>query len=244
MGISAVWAHASGWLDIRELDDGRYELRGRARDRKVHVPHSPCVMDYPIELIGLIFESFGPIFTCDEIARDIDGSEAALDVQHSVQAYFQDSIFSRPVKILDYGCGGGSSSIALAKLFPKASVVGVDFAGGLLEIARGRAKHHGMPNLHFEVVPENGRRFAGEYDFVFLNAVYEHLLPGERQVVLGGVWSALKRDGILFLNQTPHRWFPVEAHTSGLPLINYLPKSLALMAMRKFCKRSIAQASC
>lgn len=238
-----VWENAAGWLDIEALPDSRYELRGRAKDLSVHVPHSPCVTDYPLSLIRLIFDAFGPVFTCDEISRDIDASEASLDVQHSVQAYFQDTIFNRSALILDYGCGGGSSSVALAKLFPQAKIVGVDFAGGLLEIAKGRAGHHGMSNLRFEAVPASGRQFDAEYDFVFLNAVYEHLLPAERPAVMAGVWSALKTDGILFLNQTPHRWFPIEAHTSGLPLINYLPKSPALWAMRKFCKRSIAKAS-
>jgi len=35
---------------------------------------------------------------------------------------------------------------------------------------------------------------------------------------------------MLFINQTPHRWSPVETHTTGLPLINYLPARLALRA--------------
>lgn len=38
------------------------------------------------------------------------------------------------------------------------------------------------------------------------------------------------------MNQTPHRWFPIEAHSSGLPLINYLPENLAFAAARKFSR--------
>ena len=41
------------------------------------------------------------------------------------------------------------------------------------------------------------------------------------------LWSALKPGGILILDQTPYRWSPVEGHTTGLPLLNYLPDRLA-----------------
>ena len=37
---------------------------------------------------------------------------------------------------------------------------------------------------------------------------------------------------------TPHRYFPIQHHTTGLPLINYLPDSLAYLATRKFSKRT------
>jgi hypothetical protein len=47
----------------------------------------------------------------------------------------------------------------------------------------------------------------------------------------------LKPGGVLFLDQTPYRWFPVEMHTTGLPLINYLPDRLAHYCARRFSKR-------
>jgi hypothetical protein len=77
----------------------------------------------------------------------------------------------------------------------------------------------------------------GSFDFVIMSAVYEHLLPEEREIVVPAIWSVIKPEGYLFLNMTPHRWFPIEHHTTGLPLINYLPSNLALMATRKFSKR-------
>jgi hypothetical protein len=51
------------------------------------------------------------------------------------------------------------------------------------------------------------------------------------------VWSILRPGGILFVNQTPHRWFPLEFHTTGLPLVNYLPRGLAHHAARRLSKR-------
>ena len=51
------------------------------------------------------------------------------------------------------------------------------------------------------------------------------------------LWAHVKTGGVLLLNQTPHRFFPFESHTTGVPLINYLPDSATLWAARKFCKR-------
>ena len=77
----------------------------------------------------------------------------------------------------------------------------------------------------------------GQFDYIILSAVYEHLLPSERPALLTLLWSHLRPGGVIFLAQTPYRWFPVELHTTGLPLINYLPDRLALACARRFSKR-------
>ena len=43
------------------------------------------------------------------------------------------------------------------------------------------------------------------------------------------IWAHLKSGGVLFLNQTPHRYFPVEHHTTNLPMINYFPDTDTLL---------------
>ena len=52
------------------------------------------------------------------------------------------------------------------------------------------------------------------------------------------IWSVIRPGGFLFLNQTPHRYFPYESHTTSLPFINYLPDSLAL-AYARVCSRRV-----
>jgi hypothetical protein len=39
---------------------------------------------------------------------------------------------------------------------------------------------------------------------------------------------------VLFIDQTPNRFWPIETHTSRLPLINYLPDRLAGWCARRF----------
>jgi hypothetical protein len=41
----------------------------------------------------------------------------------------------------------------------------------------------------------------------------------------------------MFIDETPARWFPIETHTTGLPLINYLPDRLAETYARRFSNR-------
>jgi malonyl-CoA O-methyltransferase len=50
-----------------------------------------------------------------------------------------DPIRIEPRRIVDLGCGTGAAFEALARRFPRASVVGVDFARAMLERARRRA---------------------------------------------------------------------------------------------------------
>lgn len=71
-----------------------------------------------------------------------------------------------------------------------------------------------------------------------LSAVYEHLLPKERKVLMPLLWEVLAPGGVLFVNQTPHRWFPYEHHSTALWGINYLPDRVAHWYARAFSKRN------
>ncbi len=129
----------------------------------------------------------------------------------------------------------------LARLFSDADITGVELEPKFLDIARLRATHYAFPRVTFlqsprgDVLPER----LGLFDAIIMPAVYEHLLPGERPKILRLLWSHLKPRGILFIDETPHRYFPIESHTSGLPFINYFPDTLALICARIFSRRNI-----
>lgn len=232
-----------GRLLVEELPDGRRRVSGQSQSVGMAIPKSPIVTEYPIDLILEIHKNVGSIWTCDEISRDIDPNECALDIKYSVEAYFPDSVFLESTRILDYGCGSGASTIHLARMFPRASIVGVDMVDTLLAVARRRASHHGLASVSFATVTADGcmPEGTGRFDLVFLNAVFEHLLPSERMSVLREVWRVLSPGGSLILNQTPHRWFPIETHTSGLPLVNFLPDSLAHVAVSRLSGRGFRE---
>ncbi|WP_282611113.1 bifunctional 2-polyprenyl-6-hydroxyphenol methylase/3-demethylubiquinol 3-O-methyltransferase UbiG [Pelagibius sp. Alg239-R121] len=192
-----------------------------------------------MELIEHVPQVKGPVYLCDEIMRD----EQPLYVQHSLHwdilSFLKQEDFTGR-RLLDFGPGSGASSMVLARMFPQAEIVGVELVPELVELARHRARFYGVEaRVTFSLSPEPSRlpTDIGQFDYIIFSAVFEHLLPEERETMLPVLWSYLKEAGIIFLDQTPYRWFPVEMHTTGLPLINYLPDGLAFRLSRRFSKR-------
>ena len=222
---------------VEESGDGRKRISVQPRG-DFFVSRRSCETVYSSELIQLIFDIKGAGYLCDEICRDIDPDYVQRDLEHDLTAYFVTKDFAGK-RILDFGCGSGASSMILARMFPTARIVGVELEEKLLDIARARLAFYQYPNVELYHSPSGNELppNIGEFDFVILSAVYEHLLPQERETVMPLIWSAIKPDGFLFLNMTPHRYFPIEHHTTGVPLLNYLPPSLALSVGRRFSKR-------
>jgi len=79
---------------------------------------------------------------------------------------------------------------------------------------------------------------------IMLSAVFEHLLPNERKPLLKLLWSVMKPGAVLFINQTPNRWFPIEIHTTGgLPGLNFLPPWLTERLAKRFSEEVSADQS-
>jgi len=131
-------------------------------------------------------------------------------------------------------------------MFPHTEIVGVELLPELIELARHRARFYSVEDrVRFYLSPDSNNLPVGigDFDYIILSAVYEHLYPTERRTILPLLWSHLKQGGVIFLDQTPYRWFPVEMHTTGLPLINFLPDRLALHCACHFSKRVHPKAS-
>jgi 2-polyprenyl-3-methyl-5-hydroxy-6-metoxy-1,4-benzoquinol methylase len=227
-----------GKVKINRQNNGFTEIEVEPLNN-TFIPIRNCETPYPPSLIELIFKVKGASYLCDEICRDIDPNYVQRDLEQDLTAYFAKEDFAGK-RILDFGCGSGASSMILSRMFPDAEVVGIELEEKLLEIAGARLEFYKYKNIEFHASPSGNELppNIGEFDFVIMSAVYEHLLPGERALVIPKVWSVIKPNGYLFLNMTPHRWFPIEHHTTGLPLLNYLPAKIALPVVRKFSRRT------
>ena len=234
-GKPLVWADA-GHEAILTPKEGRWLIEVRVRDDQAFLPHYHRVeTDYPLELLARICAVKGPAWLADEVARDEDRSYVEKGMEQSVFSFVPKRAFEG-ARILDFGCGSGASTAVIARILPDTKIIGIELEPDFVDIARQRAEFYGMTNAEFMVSPSpETLPNLGAVDFVFLNAVYEHLLPLERRAVLPMLWEALKPGGVMFIYLTPYRWWPIEYHTTdGLPLINYLPDGIAKRYASKF----------
>ena len=176
-------------------------------------------------------------WTDDLLSRLDPKGAVARGVTRHLTAYVEPSSLLGK-RILDFGCGAGSSTLALARLLPDSDIVGVELEAGKVAVANHLRKYHKLDNVRFLISPAGDQLppHLGHFDVVVLCAVYEHLLPHERRQILPMLWSTLNPGGVLLIGGTPYRWYPVEHHTTGLPFLNYLPAVVALPLAQRFGK--------
>ena len=191
------------------------------------------VTSYPPELIQATIAAVGAEHVVDEISRDEDPSYTHAYLSLDIPAYIPLEGLAHS-RILDFGCGGGASTLVLHRLVSDAEIVGVELDETYLALAEPRRRFYGIENIRFlkSPGPKSLPPDIGMFDLVMMSAVFEHVLPDERDSVLDMLWSVLRPGGVMIVDQTPHRWFPQESHTTALPFLNYLPRPLAHRAAR------------
>ena len=235
--MSNILTHPDGAIRVEDID-GMRAITVEPRDG-LFTPTRKWATAYPLELIEHVLRVKGPAYLCDEIRRDEDPRYVQHALRWDILSCSGPEDFAGR-RVLDFGSGSGASSMVLARMFPEAGMVGVELMPELMELARHRAEFYGLKDrVRFQLSPDANSLppDIGLFDHIIFSAVFEHLLPGERQAILPLLWLHLKPGGTLFLNQTPYRWFPMELHTTGLPLINYLPDRLSLHCARRWSAR-------
>ncbi len=237
-----------GVITLMDDDRGRVELSSLAGGRW-RITVTPGASDslsheaswetaYPLVLIEKILEIKGPGFLCDEIRREEDPTYVGFSLESLLLQYRPEEAFVGS-RLLDFGCGSGSSTTFLARTFPRMDIVGVDMVPEFLAVARMRADLYKIKNTtYLRSTDSNTLPDVGSVDLIVLSTVYEHLLPDERRTLLPLLWEILRPGGVMFIAETPYRWWPIETHTTGLPLIGYLPPPLALGYARR-CSRKL-----
>jgi 2-polyprenyl-3-methyl-5-hydroxy-6-metoxy-1,4-benzoquinol methylase len=232
--VTTVLEHPTGKALVTELADGRKRLQAIPTNRNLFVQRTTCKTRYPLDLIQTILDVKEIGSLCDEISRDEDPTYVQRDLELGLLSYVSASAFEGK-RILDFGCGSGASTSVLARMFPESHIVGTELSKEFLAVARQRLQYYGLSNVNLSHSPSGTdlQEGIGAFDFIILSAVFEHLLPQEREILVPKLWSVLKEDGYLFINQTPNRLWLIENHTTGLPLLNYAPNWLALEAARR-----------
>lgn len=123
-------------------------------------------------------------------------------------------------RVLDFGCGTGATTAALAEYCDDLSAFDVDQES--IDICRKRLEEHGLADRITLYCADNIvdiRESMGQFDVIVMNGVVEHIpmtIPGLRQEVINSVFSLLNKPGYLFINGSPNRLHPYDIHTTQL----------------------------
>jgi 2-polyprenyl-3-methyl-5-hydroxy-6-metoxy-1,4-benzoquinol methylase len=221
---------------VRKLSNGRKRVTVEPFDKGLYVPCSTAETELSMDAIEILLKLLNPIWVPANLVR---GKKMQNRLKWWILAYVSQDEF-KDKRILDFGCGTGTSTRIFARMFPESDIIGIDISHKKISIGKLITKQFGLGNVNFLVSPDPdglpGK--TGYFDFINLTGVYEHLLPYERKTLLPKIWNVLKQNGILFINQTPNRCFPMVQHTTEyLPLVNYLPDKIAHIYVRNFGKK-------
>ena len=130
-------------------------------------------------------------------------------------------------RILEIGCGTGSSTLALAE--QGAKVVALDMNRRHIAIAKQRCHAVGL-KPHFVVA--NATQAAsllpeGHFDFVIFFAALEHMTFEEREIAMRNTWSMLRSRGLWVVIESPNRLHYFDDHSAQLPFYHWLPDDIA-----------------
>jgi ubiquinone/menaquinone biosynthesis C-methylase UbiE len=98
------------------------------------------------------------------------------------------------LKILDFGCGTGTTEIYLRLLFPQAEITGLDASAESIRIAG----QHDLKAVSF--VHSNSTRVPfvdGHFDLIYTNGTFHHIPAEERPAVLAELARILKPSGMI-----------------------------------------------
>lgn len=111
--------------------------------------------------------------------------------------------------ILDVGCGSGEVLIEVARVFPKAELVGLDLSEPLLEIARSSAEKAGLANqLKFKKGDAQEMPFMDDSFDVVVSVNTFHVVD-DPVAMLNEIERVLKPGGILGLSCIKRSWLSI-----------------------------------
>lgn len=136
------------------------------------------------------------------------------------------------LRVLEVGCSFGHITEWLAEQPDVAEIRTFDTDPEFVEIVRAKREELALaPLVEVRRLTNDETcalpwRDAG-FDLVLALGVVEHLPERTRRRQVDEYYRVLAPGGHLAILDTPNRWFPLETHSVGLPLVQWLPPPLA-----------------
>ncbi len=136
------------------------------------------------------------------------------------------------LRTLEVGCSFGHMTEYLAEQPEVGSIVTFDTDPAFVAMTRAKVAELPLPRVREVLCLGNDatRRLpwaAGAFDLVLAVGVVEHLPARNRRAQVDEYYRVLAPGGHIAVLDTPNRWFPLETHSVGLPLVQWLPPRLA-----------------
>jgi 2-polyprenyl-3-methyl-5-hydroxy-6-metoxy-1,4-benzoquinol methylase len=137
-----------------------------------------------------------------------------------------------PARVADVACGGGWSSIAIARAYPNVRVDGLDLDAASIELARANADEAGLGDrVHFQLRDAADPELAGRYDLVTVfEAIHDMSQPVEALRAMRGL--AADTGAVLVVDERVADSFTapgddVERYMYGWSILSCLPTGMA-----------------
>lgn len=148
------------------------------------VENSPAFLPGAFQIISSCFNDQAKIENAFRSGKGVGWHEHHHDLFHGTERFFRPGYIANLIsqwipaldgveeklkqgaKVADIGCGLGSSTILMAKAYPKSEFFGFDYHNKSVDLARQEAKREAVEDhLHFEAA--TAKDFPGaDYDFV------------------------------------------------------------------------------
>jgi SAM-dependent methyltransferase len=136
------------------------------------------------------------------------------------------------LRVLEVGCSFGHMTEYVAEQPEVAALSTFDTDPAFVALVRAKVEELGLAVVRevLDLDQDATCRLPwpdGAFDLVLAVGVVEHLPVRWRRRQVDEYYRVLAPGGHLAVLDTPNRWFPLETHTVGLPLVQWLPPRLA-----------------
>lgn len=107
------------------------------------------------------------------------------------------NLSKKKLKLLDFGCGTGSSAKYIKKYLPNLSIYGVDVSKESIRVAKDNTKK--IKNVYFAHFDGVNIPFKEKFDIIFIANVFHHIRRDRHEKVLRNIYANLEDNGYLFI---------------------------------------------
>ena len=182
--------------------------------------------------------------------KGIERTPPYLTYKETRGSYFLGPLFhylrargARELTVLEVGCSFGHMTEYVTEQPEVAAVTTFDTDPPFVALTRAKVEELGLAKVH-EVALLGNRETCrlpwanGAFDLVLAVGVVEHLPIRNRRAQVDEYYRVLAPGGHIAILDTPNRWFPLETHSVGLPLVQWLPAPIAYRYARA-CRRRV-----